>query len=87
MLLDQMLRASTRQRLPVLHRVSGLPVRNLEQLSKCYHTQYRLYFLENLAVIQEHGELALLDALNERHACQDCGELRSIQTGSASPAG
>jgi hypothetical protein len=38
-------------------------------------------FLENLNLIRDRGENALLKTLTERFACEKCGELTSIHSG------
>jgi hypothetical protein len=57
------------------------PCQELEHISNRYRTRYGLDFLENLALVQDEGEGALLEALERRYACQQCGGLRSIHSG------
>jgi len=53
----------------------------LERLAERYRTKYGLDFLENLELIRERGEDAMLDSLRKRYACERCGGLKSIHSG------
>lgn len=57
------------------------PCKRLEHLAEGYRTKYGEDVLQNLALIQGQGEDALLDALNQRYACERCGGLRSVHSG------
>lgn len=57
------------------------PCTMLERAAESYRTKYGLDFVENLALIRDRGEDVLLGALEERYACERCGDLRSIHSG------
>jgi hypothetical protein len=57
------------------------PCERLEHLATMYRTKYGLDFLQNLELIRDQGEDALLDALHDRYACRQCGGLRSVHSG------
>lgn len=60
---------------------SSYPCRQLESLGDRYRTKYGLDILQNLELIRDQGEEALLAALKERFACERCGGLKSIHSG------
>jgi hypothetical protein len=57
------------------------PCASLEHLAQGYRTRYGEDFLENLALVRDQGEEALLETLRDRYACERCGGLKSIHSG------
>ena len=57
------------------------PCRNLAHIDQRYRQNYGMSFLENLNLIRDRGEKALLKSLAGRFACGKCGELTSIHNG------
>jgi len=57
------------------------PCTPLKHLAERYRTKYGLDFLANLELIRDQNEDVLLDALEDLHACERCGGLRSVHSG------
>jgi hypothetical protein len=57
------------------------PCARLQRLAEGYRRKYRLDFLQNLELILDQGEDALLQTLRDRYACERCGALRSVHSG------
>jgi hypothetical protein len=57
------------------------PCERLEHVAGLYRTKYGLDIVQNLELIRDQGEDAVLEILYDRYACRRCGGLRSVHSG------
>lgn len=57
------------------------PCPRLVHLDQRYRQNFGMSFLENLKIVQDQGENALLRKLADRFTCATCGELTSVHSG------